>query len=100
MDRKTLEEVRRFIDHKIADADRAYKTSPSDDVSRRAGHCKQALEDVRAYLQFELSSLTASTPVEPAKVDDSLSYHDLRKQLDEARAELARIARLAQEAIR
>lgn len=100
MDRNTLEEVRRFIERRIADADRAYKTSPIDDVARRAGHCKQALEDVRAYLQFEISSLTASTPVEPAKVDDLLSYNDVRKQLDEARAELARIARLATEAIR
>ena len=100
MDRKTLEAVRRFIERRIADADRAYKTSAIDDVSRRAGHCKQALEDVRAYLQFELSSLTASTPVAPAPTDDSLSHHDVRKQLDELRGKRARIEQLAQEAIR
>lgn len=100
MDRKTLEEVRRFIDHKIADADRAYKTSPSDDVSRRAGHCKQALEDVRAYLQFELSSLTASTPAEPAKLEADLSYNDVRRLLADALGRLVSIEQIAQEAIR
>lgn len=100
MDRKTLEEVRRFIERRIADADRVYKTSPIDDVSLRAGHCKQALEDVRAYLQFELSSLTASTPAEPAKLEADLSYNDVRRLLTDALGRLAAIEQIAQEAIR
>lgn len=100
MDRKTLEDVRRVIERSIAEADRVYRTSPIDSESKRAGYYKQAFENVWAYLQFELSSLTVSAPAEPAQVDETLSYHDIRKQLDEARAELERIARLAQEAIR
>lgn len=99
MDRKTLEEVRRVVEKKLGNADRIQRTSPNDELSQRAGHFKEAFQDVRDYLQFEISSLTLSAPVEPAPIDEALSFNDIRKQLDEARAELARIARLAQEAI-
>ena len=98
MDRKTLEAVERLLQQRYSQAYQSHANSPHRETREAAWHMMSVCNSLSASIGVMMPSETPA-PVEPAKVDDSLSYHDVRKQLDEARAELARIARLAQEAI-
>ena len=100
VDRKTLEAVLGYVQKKYNDADRV-ATNSSQQISRvdASAQCT-AYRTIYTWVTWELGSLPETAPVEPAKADDSLSYHDVRNQLDEARAKLARIEQLARESIR
>ena len=99
MDRKTLEAVEQLIQHRYNQAYQSHVNSPHRETREAAWHMMSVCNSLSASIAVLMPS-EAAAPVEPAKVDDSLSYHDVRRKLDEARAELARIARLAQEANR
>lgn len=98
MDRKTLESVAQYLQVKMRDCASFAENSPHEITRHDASAQRRAYETTLGYVEFELSSLP--TPMSLTPIDEALSYHDIRKQLDEARAELSRIARLAQEAIR
>lgn len=98
MDRKTLEAVEQLLQHRYNQASRLYDNSLNRETKETARHTMSVCTSLMASISVMMSS--EPEPVKPTTIDDTLSWHDIRKQLDEARAELARIARLAQEAIR
>jgi len=100
MDRKTLEAVEQLIQHRYNHAYQSHVNSPHRETREAAWHAMSICNSLSVSIGVMMESAQPPTLAPPAPIDDSLSYHDLRKKLDEARAELARIARLAQEAIR
>ena len=100
MDRKTLEAVERLLQQRYSQAYQSHANSPHRETREAAWHAMSICNSLSASIGVMMAGAQPPTLAPPAPIDDSLSYHDVRKRLDEARAELARIARLATEAIR
>ena len=98
MDRKTLEAIEQLLQHRY---NQAYQLGVTSLNSETKAAARQTMS-VCTSLLASIAVMTPSEPkpVKPTPIDETLSYHDVLRKLDEAREELARIARLATEAIR